>query len=229
MPFDHGSRSLLSPRDLERFSGPSLFDAIAREVCAAHCLPRKELYESWEVARRVRRHFRGGCVVDLACGHGLTAWILMILDGSSPRAVAVDRRLPPSATRLHAGLAARFPQVAARITRMEAEISDAPLHARDVVVAIHACGALTDLVLARASAARARVAVLPCCHDLRTSDLAGLTGWLEPTLAVDVARASRLTAAGYRVRTQTIPSAITARNRLLLGEPRDPQTPHAVD
>ncbi|HET6334839.1 MAG TPA: methyltransferase [Polyangiales bacterium] len=229
MSFDPGSRAVLSPRDLERFSGPTLFDAIAREVCAAHCLPRKELYESWEVARRVRRHFRGGRVVDLACGHGLTAWILMILDGSSPQGVAVDQRLPPSAARLDAVLAARFPHVAARITRSDRELSAEPLHAEDVVVAVHACGALTDLVLARASAVRARVAVLPCCHDLRASDLAGLNGWLEPTLAVDVARASRLDAAGYRVRTQTIPSAITARNRLLLGEPRDPQPARARD
>jgi hypothetical protein len=229
MDFYPGSRAVLSPRDLERFSGSTLFDAIAREVCNAHCLPRKELYESWEVARRVRRHFRGGRVVDLACGHGLTAWILMILDNTSPQGVAVDHRLPPSAARLHAALAARFPQVAGRITRSDRELADEPLHAEDVVVAVHACGALTDLVLARASAVRARVAVLPCCHNLRGSDQAGLSGWLEPTLAVDVARASRLDAAGYRVRTQTIPSAITPRNRLLLGEPRDSQTARALD
>ncbi len=225
MHFDRGSRSVLSVRDVERVSGPTLLDAIAREVCAAHCLPRKELYESWEVARRVRRHFRGGRVVDLACGHGLTAWILMILDSSSPQAVAVDRRLPPSAARLRAALAARFPQVAARVAWSERELRDEPLHADDVVVAIHACGTLTDHVLERASAVRARVAVLPCCHDLRASDHGDLTGWLEPTLAIDVARASRLDAAGYRVRTQTIPSAITPRNRLLLGEPRTTSVP----
>ncbi|HKU41713.1 MAG TPA: methyltransferase [Polyangiales bacterium] len=222
MHFDRGSRSLLSPRDLDRFSGSTLFDAIAREACAAHCLPRKELYESWEVARRVRRHFRGGRIVDLACGHGLAAWMLMILDGGSRQAVSVDRRLPPSAARLRAILAARFPQVTARMTWSERELCDESLYADDVVVAIHACGTLTDVVLQRASAVRARLAVLPCCHDLRASDRGDLSGWLEPALAIDVVRASRLAAAGYRVRTQTIPSAITARNRLLLGEPRVP-------
>lgn len=220
MHFDRSSRSRLSPRDLERFSGSSLFDAIAREACVAECLPRKELYESWEVARRVRRHFRGGRVVDLACGHGLTAWILMILDGSSPRAVTLDRRLPPSAARLRAVLGARFPRVAERMTWSERELCEEPLHADDLVVAVHACGTLTDVVIERASAVRARLAVLPCCHDLRASPPSDLTGWLEPTLAIDVARAARLDAAGYRVRTQTIPSAITEKNRLLLGEPR---------
>ena len=40
------------------------------------------------------------------------------------------------------------------------------------------------------------------------------------SLAVDVIRAVRLEQRGYRVWTQTMPAAITPKNRLLLGEPR---------
>ena len=83
----------------------------------------------------------------------------------------------------------------------------------------HACGALTDRVLARAVDVRARVAVLPCCHDLETCDAGALAGWLESPTAVDVVRAMRLEQQGYRVWTQTIPAAITPQNRLLLGQP----------
>lgn len=220
MSFDPGSRATLSTRDLARFPSATLFDKLARAVCTAGCLPRKELYESWEVARRVRRRFRGGRVVDLACGHGLTGWIMLILDSSSPCALGIDRRIPGSAQRLHAALSQSWPGVAERIRLREADLADEPLAADDVVIAIHACGALTDVVLARASAARARVAVLPCCHDARASDQAGLGGWLPVGLAVDVARAGRLEHAGYRIHTQTIPQAITPENRLLLGEPR---------
>src|SRR5689334_2938092 len=115
MRFDRSSRSVLAPCDLGRFPEPTLFARIARTVCAAACLPRKELYESWEVARRVRRRFRGGRVVDLACGHGLTAWIMMILDGSSPAALGVDVRIPASARPLHEALAREWPAVAARV------------------------------------------------------------------------------------------------------------------
>jgi hypothetical protein len=219
MSFDPGSRAQLSTRDLARFPSASLFDKLARAVCTADCLPRKELYESWEVARRVRRRFRAGRVVDLACGHGLTGWIMLILDGRSPGALGIDRRIPGSAQRLHAVLAQAWPGVAERIRLREGDIADEPLTADDLVVATHACGALTDVVLARAAAARARVAVLPCCHDARASDQAGLGGWLPVGLAVDVARASRLQHAGYRIHTQTIPDAITPENRLLLGEP----------
>ena len=63
----------------------------------------------------------------------------------------------------------------------------------------------------------ARVVVLPCCHDVESCDVGPLGGWLDPSLAIDVMRATRLEQRGYRVRTQVIPEAITPKNRLLLG------------
>ena len=41
---------------------------------------------------------------------------------------------------------------------------------------------------------------------------------MDAALAIDVRRATCLERAGYRVWTQTIPAAITAKNRLLLGQ-----------
>ncbi|MDH3544384.1 MAG: methyltransferase domain-containing protein, partial [Desulfuromonadales bacterium] len=84
------SRNRLTEKEAFLFPSDSLFDNVGRAVCKAGCLPRKELFEAWEVARRVRRRFRGGRVVDLACGHGLAAALLLILDDSSPVALAVD-------------------------------------------------------------------------------------------------------------------------------------------
>ena len=34
------------------FEGTTLFDRVGRVVCEAACLPRRELYEAWETARR---------------------------------------------------------------------------------------------------------------------------------------------------------------------------------
>jgi len=42
---------------------------------------------------------------------------------------------------------------------------------------------------------------------------------MDGALAIDAQRAIRLAGRGYRVRTQTIPAAITPKNRLLIGEP----------
>ena len=212
-------RGRLRPGSARHFETESLFDRVARVVCAADCLPRKELFESWEVARRTRRRFRGGRVIDLACGHGLVAYLMLLLDDASPSAIAIDARVPPSAAKLAAAMEAAWPRLAGRVTVTEGDVADVPLGAGDLVVSAHACGALTDVVLARAIAARARVAVLPCCHDEATCDAGALGGWMDAPLAIDATRARTLSAAGYDVFTQTIPAAITPKNRLLMGAP----------
>jgi hypothetical protein len=217
--FSPSSKRRLTDRDLERFPGTSLFDRLARTVCHAGCLPRKELYEAWETARRVRRLFRGGRIVDLAAGHGLLAHVLLILDNSSPQALSVDTTLPPSSGRLHQALVDAWPRLGGRVVFHEGPLESVALFDDDLVVSAHACGALADLVLNRASSVRARVAVLPCCHDLAINDEGPLSGWVDGPLAVDVMRAVRLEQRGYRVRTQTISAEITPKNRLLLGEP----------
>jgi hypothetical protein len=218
--FSPSSKARLTPRDLGRFESGSLFDRIARAVCEAGCLPRKELYEAWEVARRARRLFRGGRIVDLGAGHGLLAHIMLILDDTSPSALAVDAAIPPSAARLHDALAAAWPRLAGRVSIVARSLDAVDLSADDVVVSSHACGRLTDVVIDRAVAARARVAVLPCCHDTAACDTGGLEGWTDPALAIDMTRALRMKDRGYRIWTQAIAAEITPKNRLLLGAPR---------
>jgi len=217
--FSTASRNRLTPHDLGRFPGDTLFDRMARVVCEASCLPRKELYEAWEVARRTRRHFRGGRVVDLGGGHGLVAHMLLLLDDSSPSALVIDRVVPPSAAVLHAALVGAWPRLAGRVTCIEQGVESPELTSSDLVVSCHACGALTDVVLARAVAVRARVVVLPCCHDVDSCDAGSLTGWMDASLAIDVMRVTRLESQGYHVRTQMIPADITPKNRLLLAQP----------
>lgn len=217
--FSTASKGRLTPHDIDRFPGDTLFDRIGRAVCEAGCLPRKELYEAWETARRVRRLFRGGRVVDLAGGHGLLAHIMLLLDDTSPYAVVVDPVIPPSAPKLHATLVAAWPRLDRRVKFREAGIDDVALEPTDVVVSAHACGGLTDEVIDRATFVRARVAVLPCCHDLKAGDTGSLAGWIDGALAIDIVRAEKLKSHNYTVWTQTIPSEITPKNRLLIGAP----------
>jgi hypothetical protein len=227
--FSTSSRARLTHHDFGRFPGQTLFDRVGRAVCQAGCLPRKELFEAWEVARRTRRIVRGGRVVDLCGGHGLLGQLMLLLDDSSPTAVVVDRAVPKSANKVHEVLIEAWPRLAGRVTFLNAPIETVPLGGTDVVVSSHACGDLTDLILARAAAARAAVSVLPCCHDmLRARDGAtlpdagdpgALLGWVDRSMAIDILRARWLEARGYQVRTQTIPEAITPKNRLLIGVP----------
>lgn len=217
--FSPGSRARLTDRDLGRFPDDTLFHRLARAVCHAGCLPRKELYESWEMARRVRRLFRGGRIVDLGGGHGLLAQIMLVLDDTSPTSLVVDKALPPSSRRVQEALERAWPRLSGRIAFVEEQLDAVEILPTDIVVASHACGGLTERVLERAASARARVAVLPCCHHLSTGNAPELSGWLTGAVAIDIVRALRLKDQGYRIWTQTIPATITPQNRLLLGEP----------
>ena len=185
------------------------------------------------MARRVRRRFRGGRVVDLGAGHGLLAQIMLLLDDSSPTALVVDKTLPASSAKLHHVLVDAWPRLSGRIEFVTEALEAVEIFGTDVVVSGHACGALTDVVLARASSARARVAVLPCCHHLTAENAGGLSGWVDGSVAIDIMRARQLSDRGYQIWTQTIPGTITPKNRLLLGAPqhlewRDPAATGSV-
>ena len=219
MTFSPGARSRLTAHDLARFTGDTLFDRIGRVVCRVGRLPRKELYEAWEVARRVRRWCRGGRVLDVAGGHGLLAHVMLLLDDASPQALVIDPAPPPSAAALHDAFVIEWPRLQGRVARIAEDISHVTLEATDLVVSSHACGALTDRILDAAVAASARVGVLPCCHDLARCDAGPLAGWLDGPMAIDAMRAMSLASRGYRTRTQLIPRAITPKNRLLIGIP----------
>lgn len=198
-------------------------------MCHAGCLPRKELFEAWEVARRVRRRFRGGRVLDLCAGHGLLGQLMLLLDDGSAEVLLVDPHLPPSAAAIHQVLRDTWPRIAGRVHLQPQSIGDTDVRSDDVVVSVHACGSLTDQVIGAAVSARARVAVMPCCHDLDEAETGDLTGWLDGPTAVDVVRASSLRARGWRVWTQTIPATITPHNRLLMAAPPDREPPQAPE
>lgn len=186
-PFRRASRSRLSPADARRFPGDDTFAAVARAVCSADVLPRKELFETWEAALVITEAFgerlRGPSanlssssaatdvstrVADLAGGHGFLALALLVLNPTLRSAVVVDRRKPESHERLVSSLAKAFPKLRlhARVRFVEASVTEAETRdaTRVVFAAVHACGDLSDAVLALAVAARAPVALVPCCH-----------------------------------------------------------------
>lgn len=169
----------------------------------------------------MRRLFRGARIVDLAAGHGLLAQLMLILDDTSPCALAVDAVVPPSAITLHEALVERWPRLAGRLTFVSSPLDVIEILPGDIVISVHACGALTDIVLQLATTARARVAVLPCCHNKAVGDAGALSGWMDPALAIDVVRARRLASQGYQIWTQRIPEDITPKNRLLIGAPAE--------
>ena len=143
---------------------------------------------------------------------------MLILDDSSKTAIAVDKKIPLNAKKLSNALVTSWPRLKDRVIYKQMPVQDITILPDDIVVSAHACGSLTDLIIDKAIEQHARVAVLPCCHDLKKSSTDGLEGWMDNTLAVDTVRAMRLRSKGYRIVTQKIPGDITPKNRLLMGE-----------
>ena len=169
LAFSPSSRGRLTDQDLGRFPGDTLFDRLARAVCEAGCLPRKELYEAWEMARRVRRLFRGGRIVDLGGGHGLLAQIMLLLDDSSPSALVVDKALPPSSARLHDVAVQTWPRLSGpRGVRRRATRGRRPQPSRPRRVEPRV-RPLTDVVL---DAPSPRGPASPCCRAATISPAA---------------------------------------------------------
>lgn len=157
-------------------------------------------------------------MLDLACGHGLLAHIMLILDDSSKAAIAADNKIPLNAGKLSNALITSWPRLKNRIIYKQVPFQEISILPDDIVVSAHACGSLTDLIIDKAIEQHARIAVLPCCHNLKESSTGGLEGWMDKSLAVDTVRAVTLRSKGYKIVTQKIPDDITPKNRLLMGE-----------
>ena len=171
----------LQASDARHFVGNTMFDRCARATCAAGVnMPKKELLENWTLASMIHdRHWRGTApparVVDVASGHGLLGWFLLALCAASqrPAVFAVDRRMPDSAAALRDSFGEAFPALPARHRYVVADAADVDARGGDtLVLALHACGGLSDLVIDAAVGGGASLCLVPCCHSLKTAKMA---------------------------------------------------------
>jgi hypothetical protein len=229
-----GSRSKLRPKHAAGFAADTSLSPLFREVAVAVCqtsaLPSKELYEAWAMASMVDIHFPAVTrVADLAAGHGLLGWLLVLIaqaDGRSRSAVCVDVKMPVAADKLAAALRPllRDEEV---VHYVEGGLGGVAASPGLLLAAVHACGSLTDTVLDVATAGGASVAVMPCCHSLRKQVLPRVPGLTAEALAasaaavgagaaIDGARMEALRLAGYHVTSLSIDPLVTPFNHVIL-------------
>ena len=241
------SRRKLKPNDAQRFTQleAGLFRDLALVVCSIGVVPQKELHESWQMASAVHSIFPDSLqVADLAAGHGLLSWILVLLArfSETPRlrtAVAIDIKKPKSANILAEAMASQWPELAGTVHYIEGSIDSVWCEngSNTLFVAAHACGNLSDRALLTAIKCRSSVAIMPCCHSLRhqgrtleslalASDLAtyssekviNIAAKIGQSKAIDQIRIDALNSLGYGVVESEINVKITKFNRIIMGK-----------
>jgi hypothetical protein len=216
--------NMLQPRHIvAEFSGDNLFDDFARTVCESDCVPRKELFEAWAMALHVHDHFpESKRFADLASGHGLLSWALLLLN-EERTAICVDIRMPKSAEKLRKVFVKKWPSLEDRWDFVEGKLEDIEPSPSTLMVGVHCCGILSDRVVGLSIKGNSPLALVPCCHTSKylsknqKSEIKEFNFNLSDYL--DTRRQELLSEAGFAVVEGFIPEEFTPKNRIILAEP----------
>lgn len=222
----YGGKSHVFPGKIvgQYFNSDRLTDRLIQNLVAGHVMRWKEILESFEFYGLARKQSRRTSVVDMCCGHGLTGVLFALLEKSVERVELVDESLPPCISRVVETAIQLGPWVKEKVSVSERGIgeSQSQVPMGTAVLAVHACGSLTDQVLDLAIGVAGPVAVTPCCGHPRNDEAPQvLYRELGAKDGVDVHRTYRLNDAGYEVQWRYIPESVTPMNRTILATKRD--------
>lgn len=259
------ARTKLRRRHLRHFTRQTAFDEFAAVVCEAGVTARKEVFETWAAALYIDEAFPAvRRVADVAAGHGLLAWALLLLDDERwgkrsedtwgklgereceslgeneclesdvppPRTVlCVDRRMTSQAEAIENVMLVRYPHLKSRFDFVEGRVEQLSLHPSCLIVSVHACGSLSDLIVSLATEAAAPLSLMPCCHSRKRLQGVSPFAWkeyleimnadevLDLPERLDEVRIKALENAGFTVQSVFLPEAFTAKNNLILANP----------
>jgi SAM-dependent methyltransferase len=164
-------------------------------------------------------------VVDMGCGKGYLTFAVGALLGDRASVQGIEAR--PDLVDL-CNRVAREQGLATRLTFVAGNITDTPLPAADVLIALHACDTATDDALAKGIAAGAALLVVsPCCQkELRPQLSAppvladalhhGIFQERQAEFVTDALRAQLLEWAGYRTKVfEFVSTEHTAKNLMI--------------
>ena len=250
----------LRMRHIDLFTDTSddyrLFNGFARAVCQAGRVARKEVFETWAAALHIHSGFLGEegsglpCrrVCDVAAGHGLLAWALLILDDAESKSgetegrrpltvLCLDVVMPRNAELIQAAMLSSFPHLEPRFDYVEGRLEQLIPHRSCLLASVHACGALSDVLVATSASSGVPLAVVPCCHSRKRKVLESVAspfardlydeimsaGGGMPDLAerLDHARVTALRNSGMIAEEEYLPTLFTDKNRLILARVPD--------
>ena len=215
-------RDRMNPGWAKWFPTDSLVDRLGRALCRHYAVDMKEFCESFEFFTRVRKHIRAKIVTDLCCGHGFTGLLFAVFEREVERVDLVDRMCPPTFHKLLKAIDEVAPWALSKVEFHTMALGQYNIHEGSSIIGVHACGIQTDRCIESAIELNTPVAVMPCCHS--SIAYGQRPRMFDETigipLAIDIDRSYRLRDCGYDVRWKAIPTVVTPKNRIILGEPR---------
>lgn len=208
------------------FPGDTKLERFVRALGARRAVRFKEVLEAIEFFAVARRRLKADTVIDVCAGHGLVGILFGLVQPRVERVVLVEPKPPGNRTKVLDAALEVAPWLERRIECVDEKLDRArrdliERHAGAALVAVHACGVLTDHAIELGLELGGPMAFLPCCRPhARSPAPFGLAQALGADTAFDIDRTYRLEAGGHTTRWSSIPAAITPMNRVILSWPR---------
>lgn len=212
----------LDERCARYFAGEGLLARFARALAARRAVRVKEFAEACEFFAVARRRARAEEVADVCASHGLVGALYALFEPRVRRVTLSDARVPESRAEVLAAAREVAPEAAARLVERDGwlAVRGPELAPGTALVAVHACGTLSDDCVGLALALGGPLAIMPCCRPHSRSPAPRvLARELGADTAFDVDRTYRLERAGFTVRWDAVPAVITPMNRVIVAWP----------
>jgi hypothetical protein len=196
---------------------PSRFTRLVWSYAAQSHVRDKEIWESFDFVSRIRRITRGKRVLEACCGHGLVGHLLALNGARSVRQFDIRE------TRSHALLQTYFLRSPVMFDTVDVRKQKDEVLSWDfdVVVGMHCCGDLSDIIVDIATKKGAALCICPCCyHGARMAPAmaASMNAFPKP-LAVDAVRVATLALRGYAVTMKKLNISISTCNDIICAVP----------
>ena len=216
-------RKRLDSTAVERLDKKGRIHRVLDSLAKERSLKFKEVLESFEIYACIRKRVKRDKIADICCGHGLTGLLFAIFSEHVQEVLLWDHQQSNSAKTVYKLLVSEFPEIESKVSWRVSALDSPPKELKSdfALVAVHACGKLTDQCLDLALTGGNAIVVVPCCYTgTGKTEPYALKKSLGVSLSTDIGRTYRLENEDYRVEWDSIPPQITPMNRVILAHPK---------
>ena len=159
------NRSKVDRRAKLHFAGDTLQEKLVRALAEDRAISIKEMAESFEFFAATRKHMHVTRLADVCAGHGLTGILFAAFERRIESVQLIDQKQPDLHRRIWDATRRVAPWIEDKVVYIERNLKRVgEVEPGYGVIAVHACGALTDRAISAALGSGERLAALPCCH-----------------------------------------------------------------